>query len=369
MSRSARLAANNFDLLRLGFAAMVVVSHTSELSGLGSLEGLQHLVSSPVAIRGFFVLSGFLIFMSAERSTSLWSYATKRIRRIYPAYATVVLLCAFGLVFVSDARYASYFFSLQWAKYVLANLVFLNFLGDDLPGVFQRNLVPTVNGALWTIKVEVAFYVAVPFLVHLLRRFGRLRVLTLFYLMSVAYHLVLTRLAERTGSHAFLELEKQMPGQLRYFLAGAAIYYYLPTFERRIRSILATAVAVLILDSVVSLPLVEPLAFGAVIVFLGLYWYLGNFGKYGDFSYGTYILHFPVLQLLIWSGWLRTQPWLFLTAELAATAALAFCMWHLVEKRFLARSSHYVQATAPGHRPAAESRPSDTESAPDLGAD
>ncbi len=71
---------------------------------------ISQVLSSGMAVKGFFVLSGFLIFMSFERSTSLSSYAMKRIRRIYPAYFTVVMLCAFGMVAVSSHSVAEYFF-------------------------------------------------------------------------------------------------------------------------------------------------------------------------------------------------------------------------------------------------------------------
>jgi len=92
------------------------------------------------------------------------------------------------------------------------------------------------------------------------------------------------------------------------------------------------------------MPFLEPFALATVVVFFALFLYVGNFGKYGDFSYGVYILHFPILQFFIHSGWLAGRPWLFLTVGALATVMVAIAMWHLVEKRFLLRSSHYVTA-------------------------
>ena len=106
-----------------------------------------------MAVKAFFVVSGFLIFMSFERSSSFASYARKRIRRIYPAYFTVVMLCAIFLVAVSSKNIEHYF-SFVWVKYVLANLAFLNFLQPTLPGVFDSNKIAVVNGALWTLKIR-----------------------------------------------------------------------------------------------------------------------------------------------------------------------------------------------------------------------
>ena len=338
---SPRLTTNNFDLLRLLFAGTVCLVHAYQLSGYQQLAWIESVLSSAVAVKAFFVVSGFLIFMSFERSSSIFSYAKKRIRRIYPAYFTVVMLCAVGLTGISSKGFADYF-SPAWVKYVLANLSFLNFLHPALPGVFDANRMPAVNGALWTLKIEVMFYLSVPLFVLLFRRFGHLFMIAIVYVLSVAYAILFSWAAERTGSGIYLELSRQLPGQLSYFMAGALFYYYLPAFERHARYILLGAITFLAANTYWSLPLLEPFALATIVVFFALFLYIGNFGRYGDFSYGVYILHFPIIQCLIHFGWLADRPWLFLIASTLATAMAAIAMWHLVEKRFLLRNSHYV---------------------------
>lgn len=340
-----RLTTNNFDLLRLLFAGTVCLVHAYELSGYQQLALIASVLSSAVAVKAFFVVSGFLIFMSFERSSSISSYAKKRIRRIYPAYFTVVMLCAVGLMSISTKGFADYF-SPAWVKYIFANLAFLNFLQPTLPGVFDANRLQAVNGALWTLKIEVMFYLSVPLFVLLFRRFGILRIIAIAYFGSTAYAMLFSWLAEKTGSGLYLELGRQFPGQLSYFLAGAFFYYHLHFFERWARHFLVGAILMLIADSYWSAPFIEPFALATVVVFFALFLHLGNFGKHGDFSYGVYILHFPILQSLIHFGWLADRPWLFLTVGAFATSIAAIAMWHLVENRFLLRSSHYVSACA-----------------------
>ena len=80
--------------------------------------------------------------------------------------------------------------------------------------------------------------------------------------------------------------------------------------------------------------------------FFGLFLYLGNFGRYGDFSYGVYIIHFPVIQLLLDAGWRPDRPLSLFCAAAGITAVGAVAMWHLVEKRFLLRGNHYVAAAS-----------------------
>ena len=340
------LEKNNLDLLRLLFAGTVCLVHTYELSGFQQLKWITGLFSSAVAVKAFFVVSGFLIVMSFERSSSWLSYARKRIRRIYPAYAAVVLLCALGL-FLASSKSGTDYFSMAWLRHVLANLAFLNFLQPTLPGVFDANPVAAVNGALWTLKIEVLFYLSVPALVFLFRRYSPLPVLALVYGLSVGYGSLLAMLADRTGAGIYLELGRQLPGQLAYFMAGAFFFYFLPLFMRyRVRFLFA-ALLVLALNMAYPLRLLEPFALATLVAFFGLSLYWGNFGKFGDFSYGVYILHFPIIQLLLQTGWFRESPWYFLLTAVEATALGAVSLWHLIEKRFLLHGSHYLAAIAP----------------------
>lgn len=344
LHKNPRLKTNNFDLLRLLFAATVCLVHAYQLSGYKQLVWIENVLSSAVAVKGFFVVSGFLIFMSFERSSSIFLYARKRFRRIYPAYFTVVLLCALALVGVSSKGIGDYF-SVEWVKYSVANLFFLNFLHPTLPGVFEANKLTAVNGALWTLKIEVMFYLSVPLFVFLFRKLNRLPVILVTYVLSVAYGLYFSWQAEQSGSILFLAFGRQLPGQLCYFMAGAFFYYQLPFFERYKQYFVSGAILVLILNSQWSLPLLEPFALAAMVIFFALFFYIGNFGKYGDFSYGVYILHFPVIQSFIHFGLLANHPWIFLIGTTVSTLLAAFAMWHLVEKRFLLHSSHYVTAS------------------------
>jgi len=76
--------------------------------------------------------------------------------------------------------------------------------------------------------------------------------------------------------------------------------------------------------------------FGIVFIF-GFWRYFGNSSKYGDFSYGVYIVHWPILQTLVAFRLNELNPLVFLALAVTLIALAAFLMWHLVEKRFLAR--------------------------------
>ena len=102
-----------------------------------------------------------------------------------------------------------------------------------------------------------------------------------------------------------------------------------------------------LLGSPVVETLLKPALLAALVVYAAVGMrYLGNFGRFGDFSYGIYIVHFPLLQLLVSVGLFRASPWLGLAVATAGVLALAALSWHLVEKPFLRKSSHYVLAEA-----------------------
>ena len=158
-------SANRFDFIRLFFAAGVFVYHAvalARLDGSGDWEsGLSYFAE--VSIQGFFIVSGLLVAGSLDRSSGLADYAGKRVRRLYPAYAVVILIPALiSLLWTGNIEGVG--------RYLAANLVFLNFLSPELPGLFSANRFPEVNGALWTLKIEVMFYLSLPLILPILNR-------------------------------------------------------------------------------------------------------------------------------------------------------------------------------------------------------
>lgn len=336
------LRENNFDLLRFSFAFVVFLVHAYALSGVDALLIFSQVLSSEIAVKSFFVVSGFLIFMSYEKSHGLRNYFTKRVRRIYPAYFLVIIACA-----LLGSAFSTYplqdYFSLSFLKYLLFNLLFLGFLQPNLLGLFEHNTLQAVNGALWTLKIEVMFYLFVPLAVLALRKFGKAPVLLGLYICSVIYAVSMEALAHKTGSGFYLELQRQLPGQLANFIAGAAGYYYLDKLIGSGKWLVVLAALSFLLQAYLPWMVIQPAALAIMVVYFACgIPSLGNFDKYGDFSYGIYIVHFPILQLMIAYGWFNRQPWTALGITTLMVLLAAFLLWHFVEKPFLRKSSHYV---------------------------
>ncbi len=335
---------NNFDLLRLVLAFSVCLAHLGEVSGVTAFYPLANYFYSGIAVDCFFVVSGFLIFRSYDRSSGLFSYFNKRLRRIYPAYVTVILLAALILPLLIQPT-GNLLFSQEWFRYLFSNLAFLNFLQPDLPGIFTTNPLQVINAPLWTIKVEVMFYLSVPLIFLLFKNRKKWFVLCLLYGASVAYSMLLLYLHNKNGLDIYLKLEKQLPGQLAFFLGGGGIYLYFSFFKNHFWKLLLPSLLFLGVKGFNFAPPLYPLALAiTVIAFAVSFPYLGNWGKYGDISYGVYIYHFPIIQTFTAFTLFSGHPWLSFVILIFSILLTSACSYHLIERPFLRKSSHYRQA-------------------------
>ncbi|MEZ5939316.1 MAG: acyltransferase family protein [Hyphomonadaceae bacterium] len=338
---------NNFNLLRLLFAVFVAVYHFVFLAGRhpDTPQEQNLALLAELGVQGFFILSGFVVMGSIERSRSIGEYAVKRLRRLYPAYFVVVVACAIGALAISPAARADIGGVL---RYLGANLAFLNFLEPNLPGLFAANRVPEVNGALWTLKIEVMFYIALPVLAWIFYRAPRLRwpTIILIYVAAEIWRYAFTAASEG-GSPVWAMVGRQLPGQMSFFITGVGFYYLRDSINWR--SLLAPLGVALLVGSILS-PWLEPvraLGLGVVCIWAALAFpRLPDAAMFGDLSYGVYILHFPVIQTLIAFGLLAGA-----VAQGAAIAAglvlvLALLMWWTVERPALRADSLYRRRQA-----------------------
>lgn len=345
-----RLRVNNFDGLRLIFAGMVVVFHVGLLSQATQLSFFYKYVSSTFAVQAFFVVSGFLVTMSYDNTRSLADYVKKRILRIAPAYIVVISVAAVALVVMSELSAAQYFENSEWRSYVISNLLLSNFKQPTLPGVFTGNYEPAVNGSLWTIKLEVMFYCTVPFIVWAVRRIGYKPVLAVLFLFSVIWHGGFLYISELHGSDFAARLAKQLPGQLAFFGGGAFAYY-------RTRDGLPPPSAWLAIAGVVGYALTNGLLntlVAPICVTLIVYWaairipQLWSSRRVGDFSYGLYLYHFPIAQVLIALGVFTVAPGFGMIAVCGLALLASIASWHLVEKRAL-KLAHWRKPVSVTH--------------------
>ena len=337
--------ANNFDHIRLILALGVFVFHTAELTQLATFQFFKSFVNPAVMVHSFFIISGFLIFMSYEHSSSLKSYLIKRLRRIAPAYITVVVLLFITLSLISTLSFQEYFSSSESWQYLFYNLITLNFLQTSLPGVFTSNYLQAVDGSLWTIKIEVAFYLSLPIITYFYRWMRPTLLLSSIFILSILYYITMGLLAAKYHSDSLLTLQHQLPGQMLFFTAGALLYYQFQFFKKYQHTLFSIAILIFILQySVALLYPLYALSLSIIIIYLATsIRQLGHIAKHGDLSYGIYIWHFPLIQIFIALGLFEQHPWWAFSLLTLTIITLAYLSWHYIEKPFLSKKSHYVK--------------------------
>jgi peptidoglycan/LPS O-acetylase OafA/YrhL len=91
----ASLRENNFDLLRLVAAGLVLTSHSFPLTG--RLEPLAPHTLGTAGVEVFFAISGFLVTKSWLSEPSLGRFLRKRVLRILPGLAGAVAVTALAI--------------------------------------------------------------------------------------------------------------------------------------------------------------------------------------------------------------------------------------------------------------------------------
>jgi len=156
---------NHFDLLRLVAALEVVLGHAVEFMELElspPVEFVYTLLRWFPGVPIFFAISGYLLARSLDRNADMGNYMRNRALRIFPglwlAFAgTAVLLVVAGLL--------SQLSGVKIFLFTLAQMTVGQFWAPGAIGEFGLGSPLTPNPALWTIRVEIGFYIALPFLI------------------------------------------------------------------------------------------------------------------------------------------------------------------------------------------------------------
>ena len=119
------------------------------------------------------------------------------------------------------------------------------------------------------------------------------------------------------------------------FLNSAALYLLKMKFERKQRlyiilSFVCLIIGILFPHTDVLYCIAFPLLVNSLATIKGQ---LNYAGKYGDFTYGTYVFSFPVQQIVITKGIVNPYFLFFLT--IAIVFPLAVLSWKFIESPFL----------------------------------
>ncbi|MDQ1287137.1 MAG: hypothetical protein QG622_702 [Actinomycetota bacterium] len=314
--------------MRLTLALTVAVVHANAI-GWGEQPKLGDTHLGEVAVDGFFVVSGFLVTRSALRLGSSRRYAWHRALRIMPGFWVCLLVVAFvaaPLIAWLQGRPPGSVLTGEQSSvgYVVRNAA-LMIRQWDIGGLLGAGGTDegAMNGALWTLWYEALCYVAVAVLVALVPR--RRHTVVVAATVVAMWVVVLLQTLRLAGGPEFLPrfllafglgaLGWLAADRIRFtpvyvilaavtFGAGSAL---LPDY----RVAGSAGLAYLLLWAIVALPVrIEPPA---------------------DLSYGLYVYHWPVQQVLLAAGATALGLPGFVVLAVAVTALLSLASWHWVE--------------------------------------
>jgi peptidoglycan/LPS O-acetylase OafA/YrhL len=257
----------------------------------------------------FFLISGFVIFMTLEKSLNFRDFISRRWLRLFPA----MLICSLA-VFASASLFPERPRGVVAMRDMLPGLTFIE---PSWWEVFLHSPQGLIEGAFWSLFVEVKFY----FVAGLLYFFigGRKMIVALFLLFFSATAIgKLQHLFPAAGLRLpDLIMENSSAAQFGWFAAGALYYRY---FHERKTSLLGAAIlvalaaaivtgglktqqtiaavmVVAIFTAAVSISLIQSILSSKSLIFLGF------------ISYPLYLLHENMLvAMIIKIG--RATPWM-----------------------------------------------------------
>lgn len=313
---SSRNRLVTLDYLRGIAALMVCACHFSD--ALPKSIGATVHDLGPLGVQIFFVISGFIIPYGLERSRytprSVLRFLAKRLLRLHPPFVCAMLVT---VVFSIGAS------RLKGEPFMVHP--------SEMFGWFFYQSIPSENPVIWTLVVELKYYLFIGLAFPLF--FSQTR-----WIRWSAF--TVAALAAATGA-GYFEVLRYLP----YFLIGFAVCLdHLGISSKREAAgfgLLAVAAAV---PTAWSGEIIAAVAAALAIICLpGFNFRLGAF--FGTISYSLYLIHFPVgvkflnyfLPRLHSPATLPTLFGMFFLAALISTAA-AWLLYVVIEKPSIAWS-------------------------------
>lgn len=326
----ARGRENNLNLVRMIAATAVLVSHAWPITlGPDAVEPFSAFIGQSLgtmAVYVFFTISGYLIASSYAGNPDPSRFLLARFLRLFPGLFASLLVVTFVMApLVSAYSPGANPTGSDLVRFLVRNLTLVS-PQYDLPGVFDTNPYPAIEGSIWTLLYEVACYLGV-LMIGLAGAFlapWRLWAVLAFYAL-----LWFTFPFWGGGLHPKLDALQRLSFPFALGVFFYALRHRLPLSPG------AVPVLFLLWYLLSGTAMAEP----AMAVALGYsaFWLayvprgpILSYNRLGDYSYGVYIYAFPVQGLAVWMFGAMTAIQNILIA-LPVTVLCAVVSWHFIE--------------------------------------
>lgn len=334
---------NFFTPLRLLMASLVMIGHAAVIANRDINAEPRIFFDygfSYLAVNLFFIASGFLVTKSMAYRGDIADYSSARLLRIYPALIVHVLFVMFIIGPLSTTLPLWEFLTHPdvWKQPLLV----LSFTNADfiLPGVFSSNEEAFASAPLWTLRYELLAYIATAcaFSIGLMRK--KWMLLAQFVVPTIAW-----LLAKEFGIYE--SLAPTIQNMLRFGIVygmGAAIYAYRDRLSFSWLGLIGMSLFAYLCGDTPLAEITTDMLLAYSLMFFAYIKVakLKGLQKLSDVSYGIYIYHWCVMQLIFqWFPNLSYVGLLVIGAPI--TIALSYASWHWVEKPILKSKGSFAQ--------------------------
>lgn len=306
-SPSARVV--ELDALR-GLAAVAVMAYhytTRYTEQIGHVGGMRlDLLAGKYGVQLFFLISGFVIFMTLERTRTAMDFVVSRFSRLFPAYWTALALTTLVV----------YTAGLPLQQLPLADVLMNATMVQEFFGYEH------LDGSYWTLQIELFFYVQM-LLWFLLGQLRRIHLIIAIWLVLAA----IEGLCEKFHVHFSYVVRELMILRFIPFFAMGILFYRLRQRPEEWRLNVAMIALCLASIAVGERPVFLIVACFCCAVFtaftLGWLRFLNTrlFAFLGGISYSLYLLHQAIGFVVIYHLERMGVP-----ALLAVALAMAFAL-------------------------------------------
>lgn len=291
---------NCFNFIRLYACINVLLFHMGSSMNY-KIPFLNSLVNPINGVPVFFLLSGFLIWLSLDRNFKFKHFYTKRILRLFPElWISIAIEFVFLLSLYSGPNITDY----------LQILLFQGLtLSPYTPNAFKYYGIGSLNPSLWTIPIIIQFYIIIWFVYRWLKK------------KSLITWIIILSFLIGTSALFTANIQRNMPHYIQSLIGISACYYlwifFIGCFIAKYFYKLVPILTKFWYISLISLIIIEmyplptksivPYSFSGIILLalsvFGLGYKFPKIRIETDISYAVYLYHMIFANALIHLGY------------------------------------------------------------------
>ena len=336
---------NNLNLIRVLASLQVVLFHTqSSLKASSSLTFLMELLSYFPGVPIFFFVSGFLISKSYEKNNNLYEYFINRSLRLFPALVVCTILSIVAVYFTGYFSHNT-FGLFEFFFWIFGQVTFFQFYNPD----FMRGFgVGVLNGSLWTISVELQFYIIVPILYFFLKNKTQKVVNQILFVITLTFltffYAKFNLFIEHKEHILYKLFSVSFLPWIWMFFSGIFVQKNFDWFYRKLAGKFIYMFMIYVLVAFISRSYmglnignnIHPFLFALLVIVIFSASYTAprlsyKILKSNDISYGAYIYHMPVVNVFLYFK--MGESYKYVLFVIIITITLSILSWKLVEKK------------------------------------